>query len=250
MVKVILTIQKRDDMSEAAFRRYYIEQHGPIVAGLTGLRRYVQNPWHVEFGPDEPIPNLASPRLLGGISELWFDDIAAFKVAMQSDAWRLSGEDLPKFTKAEATTVNVVEERDVALTNNGEQIVRSFYRAVESGHEQALRAMIAADWEELPPVYPGQVRGVDGYLPVMRGFNAAFPDGRFKVHEVLRTDNRFVVRTTFTGTHSAPFFGREATGAAIAFNTIDIHEVIGERITRSWHIEDIAGAASQMDAKK
>jgi uncharacterized protein (TIGR02118 family) len=251
MIKVILTIQKRSDMSEAAFRRYYIEQHGPIVTGLTGLRRYVQNPWHVEFGADEPIPSLVSPRLLGAISELWFDDISAFKVAMQSDAWRLSGEDLPNFTNAEATTVNVVEERNVAFTkSDDEQIVRSFYRAVETGNEQTLRAILAANWEELPTVYPGQVRGAEGYLPVVRGFNAAFPDGRFEVHELMQTENRFVVRTTFTGTHSAPFFGREATGATIAFNTIDIHEVIGRHITRSWHIEDIAGAVAQMDGKK
>jgi uncharacterized protein (TIGR02118 family) len=118
MIKAILTIQKRADMDEAAFRKYYVEVHGPIVAELPGLRRYVQNPWHPDFGPDEPIPDLVEPRLLGGISELWFDDIAALQLAMKSPAWAASGVDLPKFTRAEATTLNVVEERFVIGKEN------------------------------------------------------------------------------------------------------------------------------------
>ncbi|MGL4395198.1 MAG: Ohr family peroxiredoxin [Hyphomicrobium sp.] len=260
MLKVILTIQKRDDLSDEAFNRHYVDVHGPIVAKLPNLRRYIQNPWSAQFGPDEVIPKLVSPRLLGGISELWFDDLDAVHAAMKSEAWALSGEDLPKFTKAEATTMNVVDERVMIAgdadahvdsdSGQGEALVREFYRAVAAGDGDAVRGVLADDWQEIPLVYPGQPAGAEGYLPIMGAFNAAFPDGRFDVHEVMRSGNRYTARTTATGTHSAEFFGREATGAAVRFDTIDIHEVQGGKITRSWHLEDVAAAQAAMDAGK
>lgn len=44
MVKAILTITKRPDMSSEDFRTYYLQTHSQIVAKLPGLRRYIQNP--------------------------------------------------------------------------------------------------------------------------------------------------------------------------------------------------------------
>jgi Ohr subfamily peroxiredoxin/uncharacterized protein (TIGR02118 family) len=252
MLKVILTIQKRPDLSGDAFERHYVEVHGPIVAKLPNLRRYVQNTWSHQFGPDEVIPNLAAPRLLGGISELWFDDLDAVHAAMQSEAWALSGEDLPKFTIAEATTMNVVDERVVIAgdqsADGDELLVRSFYDAVAKGDGARLRQILAPAWQELPPVYPGQPDGPEGYVPIAEAFAAAFPGGHFEIHDVMRAGNRYIVRTTVHGVHSAPIFGREATGAAVSFNTIDIHEVEDGQFVRSWHLEDIATAQAMMDA--
>ena len=127
------------------------------------------------------------------------------------------------------------------------QCVSDFYRAIETGDEALLRRVLAPDWQELPPAYPGQPDGPDGYLPIFRGFKAAFPDGVFDLHEIIAAPPKYVVRTTMRGTHAGPFLGRAATGRAIRFDTIDIHEVAEGVIRRSWHIEDFFGAISQIE---
>jgi SnoaL-like polyketide cyclase len=74
-----------------------------------------------------------------------------------------------------------------------------------------------------------------------------FPDGRFEIHEVIAAHPKYTVRTTAHGTHKAAFLGKDATGKAISFDTIDIHEVEGDTIRRSWHIEDFAAFFRQIE---
>ena len=126
------------------------------------------------------------------------------------------------------------------------ELVRNFYRAIETGNEALLRATLSPDWEEIPVVYPGQPRGADGYLPIAQGFQKAFPDGRFEIHEIIDAAPKFTVRTTVHGTHQGDFLGLPGSGNVVAFNTIDVHEVSNGVIVRSWHIEDFATALSQM----
>jgi predicted ester cyclase len=117
-----------------------------------------------------------------------------------------------------------------------------------STNEARLSVLLHPDWEMIPTAYPGQIRGPTGYMPLMKGFNAAFPDGHFEIHEVIAAHPKYTVRTTARGTHKAAFLGKEATGKSIAFNTIDVHEVEGDTIRRSWHIEDFASFFSQVEA--
>lgn len=128
------------------------------------------------------------------------------------------------------------------------RLIRGFYAAVEAGDETSLRRVLSPEWEESPPAYPGQPPGPGGYLPVVRGFRAAFPDGRFEIHEIIAAGPKYTVRSTVHGTHRGPFLGREATGKTVSMNAIDVHEVVDDSIHRSWHIEDFATALAQMDA--
>ncbi len=135
-----------------------------------------------------------------------------------------------------------------AMTASPEAIVRSFYDIVARGDDAALKALLHPEWEMSPTAYPGQPKGAAGYIPLMQGFNQAFPDGRFVIHEVIAAHPKYTVRTTAHGTHTGPFIGRAATGKAIAFDTIDIHEAEDGVIRRSWHNEDFASFFRQAEA--
>lgn len=127
-----------------------------------------------------------------------------------------------------------------------EVLVRSFYEIVAGGDQDRLTIVLHPEWEMIPPAYPKQAAGPEGYAPVMAGFNRAFPDGSFRVHEVIAAPPKYIVRTTANGTHMGEFLGISATGRSISFDTIDIHEVEGDQIRRSWHIEDFAGFINQV----
>ena len=126
--------------------------------------------------------------------------------------------------------------------------VRAFYAAVEANDAGALRRLLAPEWEEVPPAYPGQPPGPGGYLPVVAAFTAVLEGVSYEIHEVIEAPRRVVVRTTVHGRHVGPFLGRAATGRQVAFGTIDIHEVEEGVIRRSWHIEDFFALVGQLDA--
>ena len=76
MIKRIILVTKRADMSGEQFRKYYIEQHGPIVAQMPGLLRYFQNPTL----PDKQ----GNEHEISGIAEIWYESEEAMRAAMAS----------------------------------------------------------------------------------------------------------------------------------------------------------------------
>ena len=97
MVKLIFCLRRREDVSEEEFHRYWLEEHGPLVAGyaeLFGIRRYVQ----VHAAHNEVAGAIAAtrgaPEPFDGVAELWFDSTDALIAATSSDAGQEAGQRL------------------------------------------------------------------------------------------------------------------------------------------------------------
>ena len=72
--------KRREGLPLAEARRYALEDHGPKVAKLPGLRRYLQG--HVvdgAYGVGEAVLDFAF--------HLWFDDLAALQATLASPEW-------------------------------------------------------------------------------------------------------------------------------------------------------------------
>lgn len=84
MLKVFSLIKRREDMSLDEFRRWILEEHAPKGRELPGLREY-----HVSVisSDDQALPYHA-------VTELYFDDEAAFTAAFASDAGKAAGADV------------------------------------------------------------------------------------------------------------------------------------------------------------
>lgn len=73
MIAAISLMRKRDDVTLAAFRRHWLDVHGPLVCRFPALRHYVQD--HVI---ESPACNAAARALrIDGFPILTFDDDAA-----------------------------------------------------------------------------------------------------------------------------------------------------------------------------
>ena len=102
MLKFMVVIYRRTDLTPADFRRHLEDIHGPLAKNLPGLRRYIQN--FVAADPTRKSPGWDA------IVELYFDSWAAMEAAWASPQGAASDADLPAFADMMRTTWSVVDE--------------------------------------------------------------------------------------------------------------------------------------------
>ena len=107
MVKVMLLLYRRPDMSPDEFRHYWHARHRPLLERLPGLRRLVLN--DVLPGPG------GAPAACDGIAEDWFDSPEAMQAAFASPEGQAVGADAAAFLDLARLQLLVVSEEEVPL---------------------------------------------------------------------------------------------------------------------------------------
>ena len=102
MLKFMVVIYRRPDLTPAHFRRHLEEVHGPLVKNLPGLRKYTQN--YVCPDLKRKAPGWDA------IVEVYFDSWDAMEAAWETPQGAASDADLPAFADLSRTTWSVVEE--------------------------------------------------------------------------------------------------------------------------------------------
>lgn len=118
MLKLIFCLHRLPALTPAEFRRYWLEEHGPLVrkhAGVLRIARYVQS--HGLGGPlDEALrASRGAPAGYDGVAELWWASADDFKGATASAEGRAASlallEDERRFIDLARSPLFVVEER-------------------------------------------------------------------------------------------------------------------------------------------
>ncbi len=117
MIKLVYCLRKRADLSTEQFRRYWLEQHAPLVhrcAQAICARKYVQS--HT-IAPELNELFRQSRDLApayDGITEIWWDDTDALKAGMSTEegqaAQRALLEDESRFIDHKQSRVFMTEE--------------------------------------------------------------------------------------------------------------------------------------------
>ncbi len=87
-VKVLTIYKRREGLPLQDFRRTFLEEHGPRVLEVPGVRRYLQN--HVRDG----FYAVGESRF-DGAEQVYFDDLSALKEGLASDAYTAVRDALP-----------------------------------------------------------------------------------------------------------------------------------------------------------
>jgi predicted ester cyclase len=124
-----------------------------------------------------------------------------------------------------------------ATNDEKRKTVELFYEAVEHKDIDILRRAVTADWEYIPSP-AGAAPGPDKMIPVFADIAAAMPDMAIKILDVLIHDEKVGVRAEVTGTQSGPLMGIAATSKSVHFAIHSFHELRGDRIAKTWHLED------------
>lgn len=102
MVKFMVVLYRRPDISREHFRSYLREVHGPLAKRLPGVKKYTQN-----IPSDDP---QRKPPEWSGIIELYWENREAMEVAWASAEGRAATEDLGQFADLTRTTWSTVDE--------------------------------------------------------------------------------------------------------------------------------------------
>ncbi|HYB98882.1 MAG TPA: EthD domain-containing protein [Candidatus Limnocylindrales bacterium] len=120
MIKLVYCIRRREAVPSAEFHRYWLHEHGPLVASLAGdlsAVRYVQS--HT-VAPDlnemlRQSRGLKAPY--DGITEVWWKDEDSFRAALASEqgqaAARALIEDEARFIDLARSRVFLTREHEI-----------------------------------------------------------------------------------------------------------------------------------------
>ena len=125
MLKFVYCVKRHPDVSPEAFRKYWLEKHGPLVARYSTVlkaRRYVQS-----HTLDNPLLNAAAQQPRGtkpaydGITEVWWDNAEDLVSAMSSpegqEANRMLAADEGTFCDLPNCSVFFTEEHTIFSTS-------------------------------------------------------------------------------------------------------------------------------------
>ena len=132
------------------------------------------------------------------------------------------------------------------------ETVQTFYDLLSNPGSESLQTTFmdstASDWESVGN-YSGENKTREAFLAQVGGFGQMIPDLSWDVQAMHEGGNFVTVRSRATGTPSGPFFGVDGEGRSFDIMTIDIHELEGGKIVRTYHVEDWAGALQQLSAR-
>jgi uncharacterized protein (TIGR02118 family) len=106
MIKVVVALNRRPDLSVDQFREHFYSTHIDLLRQLPGLRRLVV---------DLSLPGPDAEPAYDGFGEDWFDDVEAMQQAFGSPAGQAVMADAANFLDLTRLKVVVVEENEVAL---------------------------------------------------------------------------------------------------------------------------------------
>jgi uncharacterized protein (TIGR02118 family) len=121
MLKIIICIKRRPEMTREAFHAYWKDTHASVVrevAGPLGMRRNVHNRT-ITTRLDQAIRNGrgASQEDFDGVAESWFDSLEALNAATSTDegrrAARRLAEDEERFIDFTQSRIFFVDEEVV-----------------------------------------------------------------------------------------------------------------------------------------
>lgn len=151
-----------------------------------------------------------------------------------------------------AATALALATMTTAAVADSKSAVAVFYELLSNPgskeHAAAFTATTSENWESVGN-YSGKNKTRDAFLGQMGGFAKLIPDLNWSIQAMHQDGNFVTVRSRATGTPAGPLFGIDGQGRSFDIMTIDVHELEGGKIIRTYHVEDWAGALRQLSGK-
>jgi predicted ester cyclase len=130
------------------------------------------------------------------------------------------------------------------------ELVRRYLMGVWRDGDVALVDRLLSDSfrdHDAPPGFSGDLAG---HRRLVQELTAGMRDRSLHLTAEVSDGDLVAVRYETGWTQRGPFLGVRADGARLTLRALDLYRVRAERITESWHCEDVAGVLRQATAAR
>jgi len=118
------------------------------------------------------------------------------------------------------------------------QRVRDLFDAFYAADDDAMGELIGDDFVTHAP--GGSTGDAAGWKAMAHQLNAAIPDNRTEINDIIGDGTTVAVRYTCRGTHKGELFGVAATNRTVTTSGIEMYRLSGGRIVECWGQYDMS----------
>ena len=126
--------------------------------------------------------------------------------------------------------------------------MRRFTEFINTADQNLGEELIAADAQFRVPGRPESMRGLAGYMNVLRMMRSGFSDVQWSLEETIAEGDKIAARFTMRGTHDGTFFGVPATGRKIEVRAMNFYRLAGGKFVEEYGQPDLLGLLQQIGA--
>ncbi|HZU11600.1 MAG TPA: ester cyclase [Chloroflexota bacterium] len=122
-------------------------------------------------------------------------------------------------------------------SDENKRLMRRFYQEIDAGNLDVIDELVAEDYINHDPPFPGLLPGREGLKQAFKLFWDATP-GYHEIDDMLAEGDKVVTRLTARGTHAGDLPIAPATGNQLEMKAVAIHRIEGGKIVEHWSGKD------------
>ena len=125
-------------------------------------------------------------------------------------------------------------------------VVRAAFEKLQHDDLDACAEQLTENFIVHLPGLPEPLHGREVWKSGAKAMRDGFPDLRITIEDIFGADDRVAVRLHLSGTHTGSFQDVPATHRQVAFSSIDIYRVEGDKLAEEWVSPDMMGLMRQI----
>lgn len=131
-------------------------------------------------------------------------------------------------------------------TDQNVALLRTAYQCVERGDLDAATELMTEDFIANVPGSPEPLHGREIWRFGTQAMLDAFPDLKIDVQDIFGAGDKVTVLVNFQGTHLGAFQQFEPTGRTVAFRSVEVYRIEGDKIAEEWVAPDMISLMQQI----
>jgi steroid delta-isomerase-like uncharacterized protein len=133
----------------------------------------------------------------------------------------------------------------MSSTDENKALIRRFYQEIDAGNIDAMDDLVAEDYINHDPPFPGLASGREGLKQVFKMFWDATP-GRHEIEDQIAEGDKVVTLLRGIGKHEGELAGIPPSGNDLDVKAVAIHRIAAGRIVEHWSAVDSAALLNQL----
>ncbi|HEX3326198.1 MAG TPA: ester cyclase [Actinomycetota bacterium] len=124
-------------------------------------------------------------------------------------------------------------------------LILRFYREIDAGNIDAMDEIVADDYINHDPPFPGLTSGREGLRQAFKMFWDATP-GHHEIEDQIAEGDKVVTVLRGVGKHEGELAGIPASGNDLDVKAVAVHRIEAGKIAEHWSAVDSAALLSQL----